>query len=1686
MNPSKLLDNQEKAKMIFSDQKLGEFPELLRVRQTVAEASGNRERTKESPATILRKVLIALMVTYALPHAAIFQQGINDAGSAGNTGYGQVPGSSALRGKTINNNYYKPVGVSGTTLHNVNLMTGQPSYSVPLAEISAGDGLVFPISLSYSGPVRQMFDADNSVGPTSWVGYGWDFQAPFVAANFKGTVNTLDDVYICNLGPYGGGQLLQNTAGSYYVATDPTIKVTATASADGQIVQWIFQTSAGIRLIFGSTAADGNAARTLNRISNLIAASPYAISQSQTFVYRWDISRMEDYGNGIFPAKNALEFKYAPINVQLGSGKYFTRESYLNMVIHKDRLGNEIEKFKFITEAKQPEEYAARSVEPVLSQDIYETRKLTRIERYLEGSPIEERAFVFNSHLQSVAAPDFPYPKRFLDKIDLESPNPRGGTTIQDRMSWLFGYDQGSHRHFGLTTIEKPIHGKDEFVYGRPDYRNSDWTARTKQELLARHLKKPDGTDILLSSQTTDEWSNQTSCTERNCIIAASVGTHLYFEVWKNNGNYFTLAKDQDGNDLRVENNSVQKKSLRIIPWNDNFLVVDALGKQLWLYEWNGQAFIKKSNLIQRENNDGSRTPITMNGDSISVYLGSDYFVLQEYNFNHISSTTGGIQSTRFFVVRKDGDTWKDVNEKENLFSHQCGLTVPDAGDPYRMVEDKCLEFGYNYFSVSTSQNMFFLVDHAWGIILPFVKSASGNSFVSIADRFLDFGDGVQKPHYPMNWDNWNIAQTIAIGEDYFVVKSILVNSILKTRIDVMHYDGDHIRRVGGEFNGLPNMITVWPSKDYFLATGSEAPSSSQLGGMYVDFWRKTASQDASGNPSITFAKQRVLSNTGVFPFQSDVRIVAHPFAFSIELYPKFTYENNNPTGPPLGGGPGSFPEPVSLDPPKTLENNIPFAPPLLDPSGNYHSHLFQFDPSIPISTTNPRQLPSSQFEDANHKKLFNVSFSATDNLITGMSCQNTSGTVCVDNQNVRIGFSTGMMTPFAGSGSASFIRNIRPVFSPWDPAHTAYAMGLYNLSNAARIGAASMLNTDPTSGKIEFSLLQSMGQGFTQFPFDITLPLADDPATLVREGDLNFVKSFISHSNISGTDWDKPTQYDFFYLQNGLFSFNDKTPEYNTHLQSFVFPTSSVLVTRNNSPIGEGAETVHHIADEESSPIPEPFLMKAGLQLKSELHDINGSFGVMTAGRLMKSTELEYYDPQRESNWPDNEFVVRLKKKTETTAANNGSSKQLSVTYHNYRPETNMPSFVKSQVDGEWFVTQTLFTAFGANKGLPFAGATFRFANEPLDISLASWPSPDLPYSDNGALLKAVSAKEIDFDPLYPFKVYKTKVWRDRDPTLTNDELKLGTSPIHDLSNGNSLEERESIEKRDAYGKPIEIKHILNATGLEKREVFFYEGLASMPAAVVDNTFYEDAAVLTAENGSVLGATSYDSEGRWPLQPDVTSLGFRTGGIAFAANTMHSGRYSLGIVNMSGLTTDLKLKGVSSQGYDYIVSAWINTIKPSSPLPDYKPTIAVERHSADGSVVETLPALQDPVGEPFQYGKWQRYEFRLTNSLIRGPHNLFATPTSGDFLRVKIGTEDNFGFEIWRAIYVDDVVCKPSQAIATVSTYDSRGNPLSVTNNDNITSTFEYDILGNLAGTKDDKHLMFNMTSRHFPGEND
>jgi YD repeat-containing protein len=1572
----------------------------------------------------LRTALLVMFLIVGMGYGAIMQGGGTDPSSSGSSSYPQLPWSSVLKTKAMENSYYQPWGSPGTALHNVNLLTGQPIYSIPIGEISAGSAARFPISLIYTGSMRSLFESDNEKGPTTWVGYGWNFTTPYIAVNHKGTASISDDVYFCNLGPYGGGQLLQNGSGQFYVATDPTIQILGPDSAaNGTPSKWTFKWPGGLRMTFGAGVTSDPASRSINMVGSTLTGNPYAAASGTDFTYRWDVARMDDYRTDDGQGNESIEFTYDRKTASLGSTKSYTREAYVKTIVHKNRRGNEIEKYAFVLAPKNASEYRTSEFEPSMAQTIYETQMLSSIERYVEGSANFDRRYNLISVLQAASQPSFPYPKRFLTSIQMQYRNSLGFVIQDPKSTWTFGYEPAANYH-ALKTIDKPFVGRDEFEYTKPVFNTAAWMDNIKQDLSVRQLAKGDGSVITLPSDpavVAAQWENQTFCTETFCFITAresNPNDALHFTVFRNNGTYFKKAKDEAGNDLVKTVTSNFPQSLQLIPWNENFIVLDSKGKKIWLYEWNGSSFKIHTDFLKREKPAGTFTTVTpLASGGWNVVLASDYFMIVENGFKNVCNNTDYSSSSKVYIIRKSGADWKDMNERECVVPTSCVRTNPPTGS--WTVSPGCLEFHTQNLSVDPGPGLL-QISVPYGqnnsYIFAWAQSQSGSAFNFISMYNVPGA----------------LVQPIQYGKDYFLIS---FSDQIGGYVQAFHFNGQAITSIDFYSDNLVSGGTRWDLAFRGYASGDYFVIVNRANGLTkLDLRKKVVTRDANQIPTGFSFASYLLPNPpsgDIVPVDAEMKVRLHPSAFSVEAYPAGSLQKGWVSKPPI----------VNLS------------------TDNYMTYIYEVDPAL---SPTPARNVTAAFRDPQNRNLFDVSFSYLDNKVMGTSCK-MGGNACTgyQGQALQNSFYTAIFAPGLGGAGQPFFRNLLAVNSPLIPG-AAYEFNQFRISGASSMSAISLLNS--ATHKMDYNLLQWMGQGFTNYPYEAA---GSNPPS----GNLTLVKSFKSNPAITGSGFGHWTEYGFRFGSDNLGLLSGKA-EYNALSQSFIFPSASVVTYKGSTsvptPVSTAVETIHHIIDDAQTLLPDAFTIEQGALIKSRLHDISGAKGAEILEREIRRVDNEYYNPAPlGGSWPASLYVFRPKSATTTQWARNQSRQTTKIAFNNYYPANNRPMFSKTQVGSDWYLTQNLFQTTGPNQGVQIGSTIYRFTIEPVDAVLNAWINADQAFSVNNTTEKTVSAWESELDATFPHRMKKQKTWRDTDPSLSDAALKTGVEPVFLRSEG--WEDRQIIDKWNKVGQPLETRTILSSSPLvERRTALFYEGRSSLPVAVVENSYVEDAAVLTAENGNLsLTAGKHDWEDRWSAAD-----------AGYSSDFAHTGRWSIKVVDNYGPTIDLKLKAVATQGYDYVVSAWVYCENP------IKPVITAQLFNAANSSFTTY-ITQDPVGETFTNKRWQRYEIKITNVQLRVSGSLFATETSGDYLRVRVGTGSP-GVSSTRIEYVDDIICRPSQSLATLKAYNDRGQFIQQTTNDHVTSTLEYDFFGNVSAVKDDEGRSFTSTAGHQLGEND
>jgi YD repeat-containing protein len=1560
--------------------------------------------------------------------------------NSGGAVYSSYPGASALKSKTIDNSFYKAEWAPGKFLHNVNMLTGQPAYTVPICEISAGGAVRFPISLTYSGNVRGMYDADNEKGPTSWIGYGWNFSAPFIAANNRGTADIADDIYYCDLGSWGSGQFLVSPSGRYYLSTNPSVVINPPVIQNSTITKWVIELPEGLRFSFGSDSPDDNAVRFLNRVGDQLTGSPFSGPSGNKVNYRWDLRRMEDSRTLQGTSNSGLFFRYSRFDRPIGSGNVasYTRESYLKDVVSRNWRGDEIEKFVFVTVDKEPGEYAISDIETDAGQVLNETQYLLGIERYLEGASLLERRFILNAgisnQIEPAAYPQFPYPKRFLRNIRMDVRNPRGQLVTDPQRNWTFTYDKD--HHFGLSVIRKPLYGREEFQYVSPDYAQADYGARTGQDATIRKVRNMVATggpqDIALPTTTTDLQANYESmsqCTEKFCLVSyleknqpSTPGIErLHLSVYKNNGAYFKLANDASGALLEMTFVSILNKSLKVIPWNDNFFVLNAAEKTFTLFEWDGEKFLRHTDILKRKDANGNLHPIQViptytdvdpDGEryhKMIITPGGDFFVVQDYGTIDCSGNSWDRHS-QIYVVKKINGVWKDINENACQITdlHQCPMHTNYYGDP---AIRNCMEFR-ELPRVSASNNLINVIDadiaYGGGKTYTWAESKDDPGFKFVeAEQFL----------------GW-VYQPIVYGKDFFGY--IDWRPYSDSKVHIKHYDGSTMRAVQGV---LTATYSKWAQlnagPDYFLLTDIYCPQCQPTA---VWFYKKVVTK-TNGVPSgFEFKPYKVLD----FPpngMELTPIVKTHPWAFTIDIYED-----------------------------KNIKEGRPIGPPVLD--GNYMSWLYEVNPALETGTTPPppfREVGGS-FLDPKSRRYYDITFSAADNIIFGKSCQNDAGGGChgYASEVPVLNFATAVMAPRLAT-SQSFITKKKDVFNPW-PANSTNLYSHFDISPASRLAVMWRLNQ--TTHKAEYVLLQSMGDGFQAKPYQ---------ATGSTIGDVDFVGSYKTYSDITGNGWGHFTEYAYRYIPDS-WNLVDAKPEFNSHLRSFVFPASGVLTYKGSenqtAPIPHASETVRHIVDVAENPIAESDAKKQGLAWSTQVHAVSGTKSATVIQQPISREEYLFQAPHHEPDWPDMLNMILPWQRVIKEWARGGTSRSTVESYHRYVPDNNQMAFTKYSSGNIRRLSQTLFETTGPNHGATLGKVSFNLPQQPTDAELEAWENPDMIYSNNDADQHMMGATWREFDGAFPYMLRKERVWKDADATLTDDELKMGVEPLRANTGWLDAVLNGSFNR---YGQPRSVKAILNeSAGLEQRKALFYEGRRSLNVGTVENAYLEDAAILTAENGNMSMAThDGEDEARWS-KADA----------GYSSQFAHTGRWSIYVSDNYGPTINLKLKGLAEQNYDYIISAWIYCNQ------NIKPILSAQRFRANNSGLNTL-YKSDPADELWKNKRWQRYEIRIPAADLRGPENLFATANSGDYLRVRIGTGTSVGSSS-RSVYVDDIVCKPSTANHSLQAYDADGRVTHETDNDNIVTRFEYDLYGNPSAVKDDEYRAISGNGLHYPGEND
>ena len=665
-----------------------------------------------------------------------------------------LPGLYPLRSATIAHSEFNASSKSGAVVSNVNVFNGKPYYQVPLMTLNARNVLSWDLSLTYDGSVVGPTLLSSNLKATAGLySLGWSMSSPYVAVGHMGTVTTMDDVIYCDLGPYGGGQIVQNFEGKFYLSTNPYVKINAVLDSsrlligDVRIVSWQFTMPDGNRMFFGES---DNSRRTQRSRGNVIAAHPSTASQGEDYIYKYDLSRFTNLDES-----TAIRFEYSQVREPLTSTVSYVRESALSAVYWQN-AGKTIDSIALTYGNLESSEYTAYgTLESRDAQRLYETRYLSGIKYFMQGDCMELVSFDYGWFLSNVD--DFKYLRELVGIRD---------SMVQGEMrKWTFSYDEGAKM---LSYIILPDRSTEHFAYDKIYVGDS---VSVRSPGIPDTMRRVSGAVVNTPHDKTGEYRNSAECSEEFCFALLSTdrkseNESLFVQIYRNEGNYFS----------RPWNYEVTGRKNPVFLFGSNYFVLTATESRLFdFYEWNGFDFVKRDTDIGGFVNDSA----LLSGTIEAVYLQQNYSLILENSNN----------KRYIHVIVKDqvSGKWKLLDSGKN-----CGFAnIGEYGESIRdKNSDHCLEWNDAVF-VKTSPNLFVVGMPATDVINIF--GFNGSSFWELSQNQNVLPDlGIQMNSgssnvYTMNFQIKNVLRDAVVSGNYLIIP-FKFNG--KEQVAILYFDG--------------------------------------------------------------------------------------------------------------------------------------------------------------------------------------------------------------------------------------------------------------------------------------------------------------------------------------------------------------------------------------------------------------------------------------------------------------------------------------------------------------------------------------------------------------------------------------------------------------------------------------------------------------------------------------------------------------------------------------------------------------------------------------------------------------------------------------------------------------------------------------------------------------------------------
>jgi|GEM_PF-4905083 len=1547
-------------------------------------------------------------------------------------------------------NKFRPLNPPGKVVDGVNVFTGQYATSIPLATISAG-GVAYPVSLQYGGSAQDAAENDSVTAARSKVGWDWNLSEPFVQTEQMGTKTLADDIFWCDLGPWGAGELVflretvvdGVTTRVYVLSSNPSViaiaEIQKTILADlapflvvanGEILGWKFTLLDGTILKFGYR---NQAIRTVRSNPLSVVSDASAIMRVP---YRWDIADVYD-----FQKQGHIQFNWSTtLYPSSAIPLLYQYEGYsqLQSIEAFNDKNESLESLRFSYSCPVGDELCVSDrrgiIEQVDQRPLQDRHLVTKITQTQFLLPDPRTV----THTLTYAYPDTKMKRPFLQTISSELNAGTGSIALGE---YAFEYtaqpltNTSGAKNLRLSKITYPTKIVEDISYGTASI------AASKAVQIVDNIQS-------ISSFTNQVNQLQSWCDEQDCFLveqtasttmpAANQGLKVH--AWRNTGNYFQSTE------IISQEYQPGLSDLSVLHGRGWYAVVDKLKKTMHLFDKNDQGNYDEVNLV----NTSKFFRDAATSIAWDVQSGGDYIVFKRYHYANaeskskqlLSITTAPGPSEIAILTRDLNRTWKfsyssdegagcQVHNKDLLeykgTKFQARFNIVDTSSCLIYDTDVSVSAGSNYFtvlsqkSIATGYLMGSLIStyESPRVLHVFGRNPSGTGvFTNLSSKLPVVDTNLQETQSPMLFKQ--VVSSVDVGSRFL---QITLNpewwNPNATRQLLMQLDGVKFSLVAS--TDTIQWGRIYQRDSYAVIQignkSADATKASSVNLYYVPYVMKSDGSLGFANNTLKQADFSKAQNwLGGYDFW-DVNETRSDGSLRFQ----FNIQNNRENlTVGLMHDPADWMNADDIVQEKNLSYSL------------YSVGLPSFPNESSFEWGGTKVFWFNGMDPADGVRGGGALAPRAHNYLVGVAPTESgmiAWNVAVDDDPTKDAKSCpyelncNFVPSFIPDGDISRTQSVSQYSADFHGIHP------WNMTFSESGNKAILARVNPTTRKMKVWLTRNVNGTY----------FGSKPVVIVASRTITYPEAL-----------NPPQRTDFNYRATSFLEYNSTTQQMQA---SDVNIDRSIAV--NGIDLFVNTEFDRMTVDRIGSPLPEESINLSGVVDSSNVVDR------LNYTQMSQKIETETIDRTRLKDhnlWPAGVWLNRivLSRSTQTDSYGNTNG---SVSLFSNFTDLQTPTIVYNQVIGsnvtnisqKILETKTYRNADGESFHADVPTEQYAYKSY-AGIHLGqTYTAPIVNQSTSDIYI--LNAQKTIWSEDYPGIAMSHYSWVDL-PDMTNQTSPSSpVSPLFSLSN--SFVKTDSVTVINSSGRPVEAFTLANAE--EQYSSTLYRGIRSLPTVQFRGARASQVAALTGENGrdiehifSNRNPLGYPQEKEDSVSIPATSFPY----FGFA----HSGQWS---ILFNGGRVDLntaKFTSAIQRPLSYTFSGWVFSKNPTAP------SIGMLIVSGSGNVLVQGSAIA-PI-EPYAPRKWQKWE--VVVDLKHVPSDVLVA--KGWVTATKSSDSE---------IYLDDFVLAPTAATYVISGYDGSGQKISESAEDQV-QWFHYSKLGVLSGAADENGLMYKQNALH------